>query len=368
MSQVMGPDARRRLLERYAAVQEALVGKRDAVALSHAVDDWKTLREEDPELAAAAAAEDRRRTGMSQEEAPALAGASQLSTEDWVRIHDEMAALADEKETLEEQYEKSLPSVALSRSPFSGELYARPFDNAGVDGLWWNEEEPVRPGDVFPDTFVAFTGAMRINRDALGTVMPFTASPGPDRPFVVPRMLADDWSRAVLCQVPVGAHVGWSICYFSERDPAQVGRVAEWGLDVCFHEDAEQGLVAELAPVDLAEADFDLAPWIACGKLLWIAPRDAAMTLRSGLQDCPYLRLEGTGQEQHIRRGEVWSTVADEDDAWPGDTADLLLEAGDDAWPEDAGSEAGGHGFGGMDDEALTALIQQVEAEYGESR
>ena len=48
--------------------------------------------------------------------------------------------------------------------------------------------------------------------------------------------------------------------------------------------------------------DFDLQPWIAQGKLSWIAPGDETLTLRTG-EPCPYVGLPGVRAPQSIERG-----------------------------------------------------------------
>ena len=58
---------------------------------------------------------------------------------------------------------------------------------------------------------------------------------------------------------------------------------------------------------DPATFEYELAPWIDRGKLSWIAPGDAALTLRSTAKDCPYLGLDGVREPQHIEAGKVWT-------------------------------------------------------------
>lgn len=41
------------------------------------------------------------------------------------------------------------------------------------------------------------------------------------------------------------------------------------------------------------------------GKLLWIAPGDESITLRQGVEGCPYLGLEGPRELAFIKNGKV---------------------------------------------------------------
>ena len=50
--------------------------------------------------------------------------------------------------------------------------------------------------------------------------------------------------------------------------------------------------------------DFELAPWMESGKLLWIEPGDVSLALRRGLPS-PYVDLPGVREEQIIAGGRV---------------------------------------------------------------
>jgi hypothetical protein len=51
--------------------------------------------------------------------------------------------------------------------------------------------------------------------------------------------------------------------------------------------------------------DFDLLPWINGGKLLWIAPDDDSLAIKSD-PACPYLNLSGNRFCQVVSEGQVW--------------------------------------------------------------
>lgn len=340
------------LLVRYREVVSALGACMDQRALDSAARNWRTLeaeRLEDPDMPAAQAFPEDAET---EPDSP-VAGEAVLNTvtlltdEERAHLSEEIGRLEDEKEILEQRYCDLLPVVPLSRCPLTGERYERPFDAAGLDGLWWNQEDPMRPDDVFPPTFVALSGAMRLADPPAALSMPFLVQPGPGKPFVLPRLLEDDGARAVLYQLPVGPNTGWVIGYFSEQaqwaetqeEIEDLERVNEWGLDVCLYKDEADGLAAVSAEMEPGEEAFDLVPWLLAGKLLWIAPGDARMTLRSGVRDCPYLACEGTEKMQYLLDGKVW-----EEDGAPVD----VFEEGD------------------VSQEQLAEWLQQVEAYDGE--
>ncbi|GAC1646656.1 MAG: hypothetical protein NVS9B11_18730 [Candidatus Dormibacteraceae bacterium] len=189
-------------------------------------------------------------------------------------------------EELRDAYLRSLPPRAISRCPFTDELVVIRIDTVDLDGLWWNTAAPIRRTLAAPLTYLGLTGALRIGGSLPDA--PFPIEPGPAAPYVLPAALMTDGVIAALSTVPVGAHTGYAIAYFS-KSPVHPGLLAasEWG--------AFDGLSNEL--------DFDLAPWIERGKLRWIAPDDPGLRLHSDIEGCPYLAIRGSRVFQRVERG-----------------------------------------------------------------
>jgi len=214
-----------------------------------------------------------------------------------------------EMEGLVETYLKQLPEVNISRCPFTGETMTLTMDVEGIDGLWWNNESPKRPEGKLPKTYFAMDGAMKL--EVVLEVAPFIVAPGPDVPFVIPRLLAFDQVKAVLSTVKIGAHTGYMIVYYA--DPMLEGekRVNDWGTERYWEEtDAFSGMVTpgqwvNVSP-SLMDYDFDLAPYIRSGKLLWLEHQDASLQLKSVVKGCPYLELEGSHKIKFIQEGQTW--------------------------------------------------------------
>lgn len=197
-------------------------------------------------------------------------------------------------------YLAQLPRRAVSRCPFTAAEVAITIDDGGLDGPWWRHDMPLRADDATPSTLVGIMGAMRL-------VLPveraaFLAIPGPEAPFLLPRLLDEPSVIAVVSTVPVGAHTGYAIAYFAPA-PVPLDPPAAWGASTAARAD---GGWSE-ADDDDETYDYDLAPWIASGRLRWIAPGDAALTVREGAEGCPYLGIEGARQVQCVQDGEVWS-------------------------------------------------------------
>jgi len=204
---------------------------------------------------------------------------------------------------LRDRYARLLPDVPVARSPDTGEVVTWAIDMVGLDGWYWSYRGPARriPERV-PSTWLTMTGALRLHDPV--EVTPFLVRPGPGVPFVVPRILQATGVRAVLAQLPIGRHTGWPITYFGPR-PVDTKLVNLWGSDgYQVYEDGEWRGWDETTPW-VADYDFDLEPWLRSGKLLWIRPGDESMELRTGVEGCPYVGLDGVRDIPFIENGDV---------------------------------------------------------------
>jgi hypothetical protein len=206
------------------------------------------------------------------------------------------------------RYQELLPEVAVARCPHTGEPVRWPIDTYGLDGPFWDYLRPIRRVPAAqPRTWLAMAGALRLAEPVAHP--PFAVSPGPDVPFVVPRILRAPGVRAVIAQVPVGAHTGWAISYFGPA-PEGVPLVNLWGTNTypVYRDGAWRGWAWDRPRV--AQWDFALADWVRTGALLWIEPGDASATLREGVAGCPYLDLPGTRRITVIANGAVQRLAA----------------------------------------------------------
>jgi hypothetical protein len=240
----------------------------------------------------------------------------------------QQAALNQEMTRLVDRYREGLPVAAVSRCPHSGSLLNWAIDTMGLDGLWWNSDSPIRPIETPPATFFALCGAMQLASPV--EPAPFIAEPGPGRPFVVPRLLEYRQIKAVLSTLPIGPHTGYVITYFADPMLYTEERLSDWGSNHYQYTDESGTVWTNPGPVADAR-DFDLAPWITSGQLLWIRPGDASLTLRSDLETCPFLDLPGVTQEQFVQNGRAWqldeSTANGADYPLSEDEVNRILES-----------------------------------------
>ncbi|WP_433204746.1 hypothetical protein ACQP1G_16575 [Nocardia sp. CA-107356] len=206
---------------------------------------------------------------------------------------------------LHDRYSELLPEVTVSRCPFTGELIRWPIDEIDLDGWFWNYDNPTRRlQERVPATWLSMGGAVRLSEPVAPA--PFHRMPGPDTPYVVPRLLEFPEVCAVIAELPIGPHTGWAITYFSTRRQLGVPLENLWGskkYDI-YNDGGIWNAWAE-HPQTRRDYDFDLGPWLDSGKLRWIAPGDTAATLREGATNCPYVGIEGTHQMQIIYDAEV---------------------------------------------------------------
>ncbi|MFL6125582.1 hypothetical protein [Actinophytocola sp.] len=230
----------------------------------------------------------------SHEQAKALRDADRMT---------EAFALFDRVHDINRRYRELLPDVTVARCPHTRALVRWPIDTMGLDSWFWDYLAPVRRvPQSLPPTWIAMTGAMRLAEPVEHPA--FAVVPGPDAPFVVPRILRGDGVRAVIAEVPVGGHTGWALSYFG-TPPEDVALVNLWGTNTYpVHEDGEWVGWDQARP-SVAHYDFDLVPWLRSAKLLWIEPGDESATLREGPDGCPYTGIAGRRQITVISNGVV---------------------------------------------------------------
>lgn len=212
---------------------------------------------------------------------------------------------------LRTQYVQRLPRVVVARCPFTAETVSWAIDTAGLDGWFWDEDNPCREvPEVLPRRWLTMTGAMRLSEPLV--VTPFASRPGPSVPFVLPNVLEQSDAIAVISECPVGSHTGWPITYFGHVVP-DLELANLWGSqNYPLSDDEGQHLGWHEATAWPPDFDYDLARWIAAGRVKWIAPGDATATLRSTVEDCPYVGLSGPRGIARIQHGvaEYWDPPA----------------------------------------------------------
>lgn len=212
---------------------------------------------------------------------------------------EEMIRLEGRLRRCRDIYEAMVPALPLSRCPFRGEITRHSIDSLGLDGLWWNCDAPVRPVEDLPTSFLGLAGAVKFG----GPIekAPFLCKPGPEVPWLLPKLLNHPEVHAVISPLRIGAHRGFAIFYYADPLPQQFEGVNTWGIN---YYRTPRGGWNEMEE-DEREIDYDLAPWIESGKASWIAWEDETLEIRQGISGCPYLNLPGRRQWIRIYNGNV---------------------------------------------------------------
>ena len=209
-----------------------------------------------------------------------------------------------EMEAVGRDYVDAVPIVAISRSPYTGEVFETSLDTFGIDGLWWAYDHLFRPYVPAPADLYGWTGALKVD----GPLPAFSLKtmPGPDVPFVLPAILRHPSITGVISALPIGPHVGFPVCYFADPaapPPDALERVDDWGVRTFTFRRPDGSLGSGHATQADEDKDFELGPWLASGKLRWIGPGDETLTLRTGEDGCPYVGLPGERRRRYLQEG-----------------------------------------------------------------
>lgn len=240
------------------------------------------------------------------------------------KLTEELDAIRLRLSDARQDYRQCVPILPLSRCPYTMEVVYHSIDCYGLDGLWWDNEVPIRPVDVLPSTFFTLNGALKFEGPIEKTT--FYVRPGPEVPYVVPEVLSAKGFKAVISTTNVGKHTAYPIFYFVEDWGEAMEPMNIWGANYWQYFDKDGALkyneygslptdddsyleiIRKENPDDGSDTtytiDFDLKKWVDQGKLLWIEPGDGTFTLKTSAAGCPYLNLEGSRAFSVIYDGE----------------------------------------------------------------
>jgi len=202
------------------------------------------------------------------------------------------------------EYADRLPRVVMSICPHTGAPFKKSFDPWGVDGPWWHKDREVEIEEPkTPPTFKVLQGALALQgRTPLEARAPVI--PGPEVPFVIPRLLELPGMVAVVSRLSLATgDVAYPVAYFS-TEAIPHPRLHQFWLEEDYWFETDDGKSGWLIANDLW--DFDLAPWVRAGKLRWIEREASALRVVDGRDGppCPFLNLPGDRQPQSLGFGK----------------------------------------------------------------
>ncbi|HWN97489.1 MAG TPA: hypothetical protein VNT99_20830 [Methylomirabilota bacterium] len=202
------------------------------------------------------------------------------------------------------EYADRLPRIVMSVCPHTGQPLKKSFDRWGVDGPWWHKDREVELDEPTPpSTFKVLLGALALHQrtpvEARAPVIP-----GPEVPFVVPRLLGLPGMVAVISRLEMETgDIAYPIAYFSTVEIPHA-RLHQFWLQEDYWFDTPEGESAWLIANDVW--DFNLEPWIRSGQLHWTegqGPEIRVVDGRKG-EPCPFLNLPGDQQPQSLGFGK----------------------------------------------------------------
>lgn len=220
----------------------------------------------------------------------------------WRELENERNAKLRKVEALVDEYWDWIPSISLSRCPFCNADLLRAFDPVDLNGFWWMDRTQ-RPCSE-PEScehFRLLLGAVNLNRlPPKGGL--FECRPGPDVPYIIPRILEMSTMEAVISSIPI--HCGYTaypVAYYSQKPPASGSLTQSWAQKQ-YRFTSATGTAGWSIVVD--SCDFDLLPWLKTGKVRWckegkLSPKDADP------KTCPFLGLEGVRRPQILFHNEL---------------------------------------------------------------
>lgn len=218
---------------------------------------------------------------------------------------------------LEREYAENLSLKPVSRCPICESPARVAIDVSRLDSPWWDDNTLNYPSDDVCEHFYLLQGAIKFDSEVIFTGRSGVIRPGPDKPFVIGRLLREKTIFGVVSEITLADRfAAYPVCYFSENPEIEVVKHQSWARETYPEFDDDGNHVVNFTST--LPWDFNIARWHRDQKLLWIAPGDASLTLRDDMPS-PYEDTPGEGVNQVIRGGVLstaWLPNGAEPDPW----------------------------------------------------
>jgi hypothetical protein len=219
------------------------------------------------------------------------------------RKMEEARRYSEEMTRLKTEYFAGIPRVTMGCCPFDGKPLVRSFDPFGLDGFWWDSDAAPDELPACPH-FCVLAGAVNFNGKP-PRAGSFEVYPGPQVPFVYPRLLEFPGMFAVIARVRMeNGYLAYPITYFAEKRPPAQDLTAGWRRSVYHYQTqlGDTGFRVENDPWD-----FDLKPWIDKGRIRWCRPDSDNTVLDDAPGEvCPYVGLAGERANIVVQGNACW--------------------------------------------------------------
>lgn len=202
------------------------------------------------------------------------------------------------------EYADRLPREVINVCPHTGQPLKKSFDRWGLDGPWWHKDREVKIEEPAPPaTLKVLQGALglhgRTPSEARAAVVP-----GPEVPFVIPRLLGLPGMVAVISRLQMDTgDTAYPIGYYSTEEIPHA-KLHQFWLKEDYWFKMDNGKSGWLIANDAW--DFNLEPWLRNGKLRWAEGDGETMRVVEGQkpESCPFLNLPGDRQPQALGFGK----------------------------------------------------------------
>ena len=192
---------------------------------------------------------------------------------DWEQLEKMRTAKMKFLEPLVQKYWNWIKPVRLSCCPICHQDYFHSFDPVDFQGFWWMErtQRPFKEPSSCAH-FRLLSGA--VDRRGKSFVQPlFEVFPGPEKPFVIPRILKMPGMAAVITKINMTCgFIAYPIVYFSEYPPKPGTLTQSWAQKeyrfITENSEEKWKIVEDMY-------DYDLKPWIKKNKLVVEENQDA---------------------------------------------------------------------------------------------
>lgn len=216
-----------------------------------------------------------------------------------------------EAKKLKAAYFGRIPRVVMATCPFCRKELLRSFDPFGLDGLWWQRD--AEPEELPACThFCVVRGALSYgNHAVIGGAS--EVHPGPEVPYVIPRLLTMPGMRMVIGQLAMApGYTAYPLVYFAEKRPPVQELTADWARKL-FRYRKPNGEEGWDLPSDLWE--FDLGPYLAADQIWWSPPgSENGEVTQQGV--CPFENLPGRREEIAVQGSDCWTIGLPDGEPW----------------------------------------------------
>ncbi len=219
------------------------------------------------------------------------------SDSDWQELENDRIVILRKIDEIIDRYWKWIPDIPLSQCPFCNTKLYYPFDPIDLKGFWWMDRTQIgfkKPRSC--EHFNLLLGAVNLNNFPPKSG-PFESRPGPDVPYVIPRILEMPTMVAVISSIEM--HCGYTaypIAYYSQIPPAAGSLTQTWARKEYYFtlDNGESGwdIVSD-------SYDFDLLPWLEADKIN-LFQDERIITKKNDLKEYPFMNVKGSRKSQCI--------------------------------------------------------------------